>query len=65
MIDTKMVYDEVLEVRKDIAALKDNVAADRVAIEHRMTKVEGRAGFFGALSGLIGGALAVLIGHRT
>lgn len=55
-----MIQNDVDRLEAKLDALKDDVANLRVMIEHRMTKVEAKAGILGILSGAIGGWLASL-----
>jgi hypothetical protein len=52
-----MVYIEVKEIHSKV----DKILQDKIpGLDHRLTKVEVKAGLWGGLSGVVGGVLAAL-----
>lgn len=57
----KTVQDMILEEIKDINSKLDKVLEDEIpAMKTRVKVVEVKSGVWGALSGVLGGALAVI-----
>lgn len=55
-----LIVSKLDELRLDVKQLDDKVDKFTLRMEHRVTKLEGRASLFGILGGAISGLLAYI-----